>query len=239
MATDPPAESLDSADGLTRTVRILFVGRRTTAATLRELVETLPMPPDLLTLTNQKAALLALRSQPPRLVLLEVDEESARRTRFTALVRQRLREVPIVAVGPAAAQDGFDGVVAKPPSPEALAALVSALMAEAQGETAGDMLRVGPLRLDVAARLLTSPLGRRHLTPKQCALLYYLMRHPNQVMSRAQIMAAVWETDYVGDTRTLDVHIRWLRESIEVDPSGPLYLLTVRGQGYMLKILPS
>ena len=62
------------------------------------------------------------------------------------------------------------------------------------------------------------------------------MRHPNEVRTRRELMRNVWQTDYVGDTRTLDVHIRWVREAIEVDPGAPERLLTVRGVGYVLRV---
>ena len=70
------------------------------------------------------------------------------------------------------------------------------------------------------------------LTPKQFKLLHLLLENPDQVLSRKTIMQQVWETDYLGDTRTLDVHIRWLREKIEDNPSQPRRLITVRGVGY-------
>jgi DNA-binding response OmpR family regulator len=70
------------------------------------------------------------------------------------------------------------------------------------------------------------------LTPKQFKLLHLLLENPDQVLSRKTIMRRVWETDYLGDTRTLDVHIRWLREKIEKNPSQPRHLITVRGVGY-------
>jgi DNA-binding response OmpR family regulator len=75
--------------------------------------------------------------------------------------------------------------------------------------------------------------GRSHsLTPKEFKLLYLLISNPDQVLSRKTIMQKVWETDYMGDTRTLDVHIRWLREKIEEKPSQPQRLITTRGVGY-------
>ena len=58
------------------------------------------------------------------------------------------------------------------------------------------------------------------------------MRHPGKVLSRAYLMKRVWETDFVGDTRTLEVHIHWLRRAIEKDPAQPTYLTTVRRKGY-------
>jgi two-component system phosphate regulon response regulator PhoB len=73
---------------------------------------------------------------------------------------------------------------------------------------------------------------RFSLTPKEFKLLQLLLTHHDQVMSRRTIMQKVWETDYMGDTRTLDVHVRWLREKIEQDPSHPQRLITVRGVGY-------
>lgn len=71
-----------------------------------------------------------------------------------------------------------------------------------------------------------------NLTPKQFKLLHLLLENPDQILSRKTIMQQVWETDYLGDTRTLDVHIRWLREKIEPNPSQPRRLITVRGVGY-------
>lgn len=76
--------------------------------------------------------------------------------------------------------------------------------------------------------------GEERLTPKLLALLEEFLRHPNEVISRKQLMQNVWETDYIGDTRTLDVHIRWIREIIESDPGHPVFLQTVRGKGYIL-----
>lgn len=70
------------------------------------------------------------------------------------------------------------------------------------------------------------------LTPKEFRLLHLLMSHPDEILSRKTIMQEVWETDYLGDTRTLDVHIRWIREKIEQSPSRPERLITIRGVGY-------
>ena len=98
------------------------------------------------------------------------------------------------------------------------------------------VLRAGPLQVNTATRIVTGPKGTQHLTPKQCELLTYLMRRPNQVFSRRQLMKDVWETPYVEDTRTLDVHMRWLREKIEPDPQQPAILVTKRGVGYMFAV---
>lgn len=96
------------------------------------------------------------------------------------------------------------------------------------------VLRAGEVELDLIARVVASPQGRTHLTPKQCQLLAMFMQRPNQVISREDLMREIWETHYLGDTRTLDVHIRWLREKIESDPMHPILLVTHRGIGYKL-----
>lgn len=100
------------------------------------------------------------------------------------------------------------------------------------------VLKVGPMELDLILRVVASPVGRSHLTPKQCRLLAAFMQRPNQVLSRENLMKEIWDTHYLGDTRTLDVHIRWLREKIEVDPAHPNLLVTQRGIGYKL-VIPS
>lgn len=101
---------------------------------------------------------------------------------------------------------------------------------------APNILQAGPLQLDLIGRVVTSPQGKQHLTPKQCDLLATLMQRPNQVLSRRDLMGRIWDTEYLGDTRTLDVHIRWLREKIEVDPTQPRFLQTRRKVGYVLTI---
>ena len=94
------------------------------------------------------------------------------------------------------------------------------------------IISCGPLTLDTVGMTVTR-CGRVYkLTPKQTQLLTAFMRHPGQVLSRALLVQEIWQTDYLGDTRMLDVHIRWLREKIEEDPSQPVLLRTVRGLGY-------
>lgn len=96
------------------------------------------------------------------------------------------------------------------------------------------VLRAGQVELDLISRVVIGPLGRVHLTPKQCQLLAMFLQRPNQVISRSDLMQEIWDTHYLGDTRTLDVHIRWLREKIEPDPTRPNVLVTHRGIGYKL-----
>jgi DNA-binding response OmpR family regulator len=95
-----------------------------------------------------------------------------------------------------------------------------------------NMLQVGDVVYNAEMRCVVYGSGKKRLTPKQGRLLEVLMRHPGQVLTRAFLMKQVWDTDYLGDTRTLDVHIRWVRKAIEEAPGSPIYLRTVRGVGY-------
>ncbi|MEW5958968.1 MAG: response regulator transcription factor [Chloroflexota bacterium] len=93
-------------------------------------------------------------------------------------------------------------------------------------------IRLANLVIDCHQYQLLRGETQHSLTPKEFKLLHLLLKNSDQVLSRKTIMQQVWETDYLGDTRTLDVHIRWLREKIEQNPSQPRHLLTVRGVGY-------
>ena len=164
---------------------------------------------------------------------MEVDGRPNSRLRFCETIRYRAPNMTICSVRRPHAEGAaiFDAVLDLPLVREQL----QALLAGVRGQTAGHILQAGPIRLNVAMRTVYSLNGQHHMTPKQCALLQMLMQNHDRVVSRSEIMAAVWETTYMADTRTLDVHIRWLRECIELDPSEPVYLQTVRGKGYRLR----
>ncbi len=103
---------------------------------------------------------------------------------------------------------------------------------QATSKQANRFIRCGDLTLDCEQHHLLRNGHSYSLTPKEFKLLHLLITNANQVSSRKSIMQAVWETNYLGDTRTLDVHVRWLREKIEENPSRPRHLITVRGVGY-------
>lgn len=103
--------------------------------------------------------------------------------------------------------------------------------------TEESMIRYGEITLYVdRCALEVNGRGEKRITPKLTRLLEEFLRHPNELISRIQLMQNVWQTSYLGDTRTLDVHVRWIREMIEADPSHPRYLTTVRGKGYILRL---
>jgi DNA-binding response OmpR family regulator len=97
-------------------------------------------------------------------------------------------------------------------------------------------LQVGHLRLVDQSLYLGNDPAAIKLSLREAHLLAILMQHPGKVVSRATLMREVWQTDYGGDTRTLDVHICWLRRKLEEDPTRPRLILTQRGVGYELSL---
>jgi DNA-binding response OmpR family regulator len=101
---------------------------------------------------------------------------------------------------------------------------------------AGDDIQAGPVHLDVEKRIVRCLDKQARLTPRLMRLLKTLIEHQGEVIERKLLFSHVWETDYTDDTRTLDVHISWLRRAIEVDPETPVFIKTIRGVGYRLDV---
>ena len=99
-----------------------------------------------------------------------------------------------------------------------------------------NIIHAGPIRLDIEHRRVKCLSKNSRLTPRLALLLQILLQHRGEVIGREELFKQVWETNYTGDTRTLDVHVSWLRRSIEMDPSHPRFLHTVRGVGYRMDV---
>jgi len=99
-----------------------------------------------------------------------------------------------------------------------------------------DFIHAGPISLDVEKRTVQCLGKQTRLTPRLVRLLKVLIKHNGELVERKVLFSQVWETDYTEDTRTLDVHISWLRQAIEADPDTPQLLTTVRGVGYRLDV---
>jgi len=115
------------------------------------------------------------------------------------------------------------------------AAEKSAQEASSEVPRANRELVAGPLRIDLAGRRVNCRGQELELQPKQFDLLTYLVRNRGTVLTRDQLLHNVWGYDYAGDTRTVDVHVRWLREKLEEDPANPRLIQTVRGVGYCFR----
>ena len=134
---------------------------------------------------------------------------------------------------------GADDYVTKPYSARELIARIRAVLrrgSENDDTSIGDaVLEAGPVRMDVERHVVTVNGAQITLPLKEFDLLEYLMRNSGRVLTRGQLIDRVWGADYVGDTKTLDVHVKRLRSKIESDPANPVHLVTVRGLGYKLE----
>jgi two-component system response regulator RegX3 len=132
---------------------------------------------------------------------------------------------------------GADDYVTKPYSPRELVARIRAVLRRGQEpEILPDVLEAGPVRMDVERHLVTVDGTEVRLPLKEFELLEMFLRNPGRVLTRGQLIDRVWGSDYVGDTKTLDVHVKRLRAKLEPDPRTPTVLVTVRGLGYKLDL---
>ena len=134
---------------------------------------------------------------------------------------------------------GADDYVTKPYSSRELVARIRAVLRRNSdlGEDVADsgILTVGPIRLDSERHVISINGTTAQFPLKEFELLEFLMRNSGRVLTRTQLIDRVWGSDYVGDTKTLDVHIKRLRAKIEQDPANPVYIQTVRGLGYKME----
>jgi two-component system, OmpR family, response regulator RegX3 len=132
---------------------------------------------------------------------------------------------------------GADDYVTKPFSSRELVARIRAVLRR-RGDLEADpaALEAGPVRMDVERHVVTVNGGTVPMPLKEFDLLELLLRNAGRVLTRAQLIDRVWGADYVGDTKTLDVHVKRLRAKIEPDPPNPRYLVTVRGLGYKFEM---
>jgi two-component system OmpR family response regulator len=135
---------------------------------------------------------------------------------------------------------GADDYMTKPFSMRELLARLGAMLRRAdisklELASGKKTLKIGDLEIDMGRHQALCRGSRLDLTPKEYDLLVFLATNKGLVFSREQLLDKVWGYDYAGDTRTVDVHIRWLRQKIESDPAKPERLVTVRGTGYKLE----
>jgi two-component system OmpR family response regulator len=202
---------------------------------------------DVVTAVDGLQALEVAREEEPDLIVLDImlpelsGYEVCRILRKESIVPILMLTAKIEEIDKIVGLEiGADDYMTKPFSMRELLARIRAMlrrttMAEPHPADEQPVLKVADLEMDLArhqARLGGSELD---LTPKEFDLLAFLARNKGFVFSRGQLMEKVWGYDYAGDTRTVDVHIRWLRQKIEADPSDPCRLITVRGAGYKLE----
>lgn len=194
---------------------------------------------DLRVVHTGSAALNLIDRTPPDLVVFDASTLRSSGTRTCRRLRRVLGDTPIIHTrAPGMAEDRraeADVYLLHPFTPRKLLNRVRVLLPADDHKE--EIVRCGNLTFYRSKRSVeVTGQGEHRLTPKLARLLEEFMRHANEVVSRRQLMRNVWNTDYVGDTRTLDVHVRWIRESIEENPADPKLLRTVRGRGYVFGV---
>jgi len=174
-----------------------------------------------------------VESQALQLVVVNALKASHRGAETCRALRSQGVDLPILLLLPQGSKASphlhADVVLVKPFTIRKVVNRIKKLLAQPTAH----ILQVGDIRLNCRTRLVQRGKGPpKVLTPTQARLLETLMRHPGQVLTREFLMKHVWQTSYMGDTRTLDVHVRWVREKIEPNPGAPSYLTTKRRVGY-------
>jgi len=193
-----------------------------------------------LTSSNGEEALELARSQAPDVCVLDVMLPGLDGLSLCRIIRKE-SDVPIILLTARGAEidrvigleSGADDYVVKPFSLPELMARVRAALRRAPNRPSASLV-AGNLSLDLVSRRVFVDGREVRLSHKEFELLATLMRNKGAVLSREFLITQVWGYDFEGDTRTVDVHVRWLREKIEKDPSNPAHLQTVRGVGYRI-----
>ncbi|HET7030401.1 MAG TPA: response regulator transcription factor [Candidatus Limnocylindrales bacterium] len=194
-----------------------------------------------------REALTRFRADRPDLVLLDLMLPELSGIEVCRIIRAE-SGVPIVML---TAKDseldkvvglelGADDYVTKPFSLRELSARIRALFRRSEQvaaaePAAGSIVDLGRVQVDLAGHRLLRDGASLPIKPKAFELLAFLLRHPGQAFTRDQLLEHVWGYDYAGETRTVDVHVHWLRATLEDDASSPSYIHTVRGVGYVFR----
>jgi len=184
----------------------------------------------------------AFRREAPDLVLLDVMLPDGDGRDLAREIRKK-SDVPIVMLTARGEEIdrvlglelGADDYIVKPFSSRELTARIRAIMRRGRGRDQKSPIEIGALRLDPTSRTVTKDDDPIELAAREFDLLHLLMANAGEVLRRERIMDEVWDPHWFGPTKTLDVHISWLRKKIEDDPSHPTYITTIRGVGFRFR----
>lgn len=183
------------------------------------------------------AALNKLEKEQPDIIVIDADSMRTSGKRICQSLRSATSQTPIILIlgNGGNEKDEFEADVIMY-LPFTLQKLLNRIKVLLPLKSSNDVMKAGPIELDLTNRFVKVNEKQISLTPRLTRLLQALMQKPGQVFGRDELFKFVWETDYIGDTRTLDVHVSWLRNLLEDDSRHPDFIKTVRGVGYRLDI---
>lgn len=184
---------------------------------------------------NGSNAISLMKEVSPSLVVVNAASLRSTGLRICQSIREKDAKLPIILIledEREVSKEAADSVLVLPFTVQKLVNRIKPLL-PGDGK---NVLHVGPIRLDLEKRRVRCLGKSTKLTPRLVTLLNLLMDKHGEVVERESLFKKAWETNYTGDTRTLDVHISWLRRAIELDPDNPKFLKTIRGVGYRLDV---
>jgi DNA-binding response OmpR family regulator len=210
---------------------VLLIERRLAQHT--SFVDALKKRYEVISVPSGSRALVVASEQPPNVVILDAISMQSHGDRIGKQIKNGLPTIPLIHLLPARRESAADVVLVLPFTARKLTNCIERMLHQTSDE---EMILCGPLAMNLSRRVLVANGHETQLTPKLAMLVELFLRNPGKTLDRKALMEHVWQTNYLGDTRTLDVHIRWIRRAIESDPGNPLYLKTVRGVGYRLEL---
>jgi DNA-binding response OmpR family regulator len=187
-------------------------------------------------ISSGKEALSVVKTDDYAVVVLDAISMRTPGDRIARQLREGLGTIPLVHLHPGpkeSADTPADVVLFLPFTARKIVNVIQRLLHRVSDDL---IVSSGPFTVNMSRRILIANGQETALTPKLALLVETFLRHPGETLDRKMLMEKVWDTSYLGDTRTLDVHVRWIRRAIEENPGDPRYLKTVRGVGYRLDV---
>lgn len=185
---------------------------------------------------NGSSAIKVIQTINPRAIIIDAASMRTSGKRICSALKEACENTPVLLIV-AEDQEGLENTCADQilRLPFTLQKLLNRLRPY-MSMNENKKLECGPIKLDMKERWVHCNGKQTRLTPRLFLLMETLMRHPGEVLQREELFKKIWETDYLGDLRSLDVHISWLRQAVEEDPRNPRYIQTERGIGYRLEV---
>ena len=219
----------------TRKTRILWAGKR--RADIPSFVPDLENRGYKVTFVSTgKDALLKLNKRKPDVMIIDAASMRTTGSRICKSIQVKYPSIPLILIN---SPDNLptNEIVAEVQlvHPFTIRKLENRILPFSPGD-GDEIINAGPIHLDMDRQVIRCNRKEEHITPRMAELLKLLIKQKGEVLDRKKMFSRIWKTDYTEDTRSLDVHINWLRKIVEKDPDHPILILTMRGKGYKLDL---